>query len=547
MNQHRGTPWAAAATAAALIVVLAACGGGDGGSTTPTTTMPSMPSTPEVSGPSFERSNPTGEDLLDHWNSPTVAQATLGVTTANVPMGNIAALLRGTDQRRETSRALFRNAAPSTIETIGESGGITYGQWKDGPAGTLNIEFDWSRGQSATANQRGDLERAAKAWSYRLRDDFPARQVRTGHNYRGSGIIFTEPMTADDILIAVEVKERYDGTVAGGSYLTFTESNNELEPWFGHLEIQPEFLAGGPDQSSRFRVRAFTHEIGHTLGMHPLYRSDRDWSLNPEIYKRLIDRENATFTGANAMAANGGNPVPYQWVGADSTLVPPGTPGAEVDYGHLGPCRSIMAYCANSPALPSELDFAILDDIGYDLLPASEAAEPEVYGYGAWATYSAWGAGVERIIQYDESGDAIRVTDQLSAHVDAFGTMPGTAFADAHDGMTGSASWNGSLLGVDIGRAMLPPVFGDAAMTVDLATLEADVAFSGLTSVVDGRSEAFRTSSLAYDLDINGNTFADSDGVINGAFYGPGHEEMAGVLDDQSSSVNLIAGFGGTR
>ena len=46
---------------------------------------------------------------------------------------------------------------------------------------------------------------------------------------------------------------------------------------------------------------------------------------------------------------------------------------------------------------------------------------------------------------------------------------------------------------------------------------------------------------------MTGNGFSDADNVVAGSFHGPGHEEMAGVLDDRSSGVNLIAGFGGTR
>ena len=210
-----------------------------------------------------------------------------------------------------------------------------------------------------------------------------------------------------------------------------------------------------------------------------------------------------------------------------------------------------MSYCTpagrDQHVRPTELDFAILQELGYDLLPASEASESEVYGYGAWASYSAWGAGVERIITYHGSGDDLRITDRLSAHVDASRTMPGTSFADAHAARTGAATWTGCLLGVDVGRAMLPPVFADAAMTVDLADLDGTLAFDNLATAVGGEVHDFRQNSLNYDITVTGNGFSDGDGIVNGSFYGPGHEEMAGVLDDRYGEVNLIAGFGGTR
>ena len=94
---------------------------------------------------------------------------------------------------------------------------------------------------------------------------------------------------------------------------------------------------------------------------------------------------------------------------------------------------------------------------------------------------------------------------------------------------------------------MLPPVFGDAAMTVDLADLDGTLAFSNLMTAVDGQLHDFRRSRLDYNIAVTGNGFGDSDGVVNGSFYGPEQEEMAGVVDDRSSGVNLIAGFGGTR
>ena len=267
-------------------------------------------------------------------------------------------------------------------------------------------------------------------------------------------------------------------------------------------------------------------------------------------HEDYFDEEAGTFNGPHAMAANGGNPVPYQWIDDEYQPVPAVTPGAMIDFGHIEPCDSIMSYCNPGGRVrvkPSELDVAILRDLGYDTVSAREASEPEVYGYGAWATYSVWGAGVERIITYHESGNSLRITDCLSGHADAFGMMPDATFADAHTGMPGSATWIGSLLGVDIGRAMLPPVFGNAAMTVDLADLDGTLAFSNLMIAVDGEVRGFRRSSLDYAINVTGNGFSGGAGVVHGSFYGPGHEEMAGVLDDRSAGVNLIAGFGGTR
>ena len=543
----------AAAIATTTLTLLSACGGGGSGAGSPTA-QPMEPDPPMVMPEpdpivSFTRSNPTGQDLLDHWNQQEAAQTALGLTMGNVAMGGIRDLLRSAETVREDSRALMRNADASRIETIGAANGITYGTWQDGPAGTLNLQLDWSQAGSLSAERRGDFERAVKAWTYRLNEDFPARTVPAHEDYDFMLFSYDTPQVADDMLIAVEL-ETWDNShdVAGGNYFEWSERNGDLETWFGHIQI-PAGIRQDYHSDFRWYMHVITHELGHTLPSMP-HNDEGRLLPNMGPYEQYFDAEAGTFNGPNAMAANGGQPVPYQWIDEHYHEVPEGTPGAMIDFGHIEPCDSIMSYCnvgGRVRVKPSELDFAILQDLGYDLLSASEAAEPEVYGYGAWATYSAWGAGVERIIDYRDSGQNLQITDRLSAHADAFGVAPGTDFATAHASMTGSATWQGSLLGVDIRQGMLPPVFGDAAMTVDLANLDGTVAFSNLMTAINGNVRGFRQSDLEYDITVTGNGFADADGVIDGAFYGPGHEEMAGVVDDRSSGVNLIGGFGGSR
>ena len=144
---------------------------------------------------------------------------------------------------------------------------------------------------------------------------------------------------------------------------------------------------------------------------------------------------------------------------------------------------------------------------------------------------------MERILRGDRE-------DRLRAAADAFGSAPATNLADSTV-LEGQATWTGSLLGVDTGHAALPPVFGDAALHVDLAMLAGSAQFDNLTVDVDGVSRVFRNSSLFYAVNVAGNGFSDEQGRIKGGFYGPEHEEMAGILDDRD--VNLLAGFGGAR
>ena len=64
---------------------------------------------------------------------------------------------------------------------------------------------------------------------------------------------------------------------------------------------------------------------------------------------------------------------------------------------------------------------------------SSDAATawPELYGYGAWGKYSAWGAGVERSIHY-EGGRIVTASDTCWGRADAFGLAPPASLANTH-------------------------------------------------------------------------------------------------------------------
>ena len=125
---------------------------------------------------------------------------------------------------------------------------------------------------------------------------------------------------------------------------------------------------------------------------------------------------------------------------------------------------------------------------------------------------------------------------------------PGVDLADMHAPLQGTVTWSGSLIGVDLGQAMLPPVFGDAELRVELSTLQGTATFDDLTVYVGGESLAPSVlGGWSTPLVWPANDFSDDDGRLAGGFFGPGHEEMAGVLDDRRATVNLLAGFGGTR
>ena len=107
--------------------------------------------------------------------------------------------------------------------------------------------------------------------------------------------------------------------------------------------------------------------------------------------------------------------------------------------------------------------------------------------------------------------------------------------------------WTGNLIGVDRSRTDFPPVVGDATIDIDFATLAGKTQFQNLTTVHDGTASTFRHTNLSYDVNLDGNRFSDNAGHIEGALHRPGHEEMAGILDDDRPGVNVLGGFGGIR
>ena len=157
--------------------------------------------------------------------------------------------------------------------------------------------------------------------------------------------------------------------------------------------------------------------------------------------------------------------------------------------------------------------------------------------------------------EYEDDGSEVFARDQLRAGADAFGVAPSMTLAELHAAESlGSATWTGSLIGVDLGSAHLPPVFGDAELAVDLAALDGTAQFENLMVHDDGKAIGFRSPDLMYDIEVTGNSFSDAEtpfpmrmAIIAGSFFGPAHEEMAGILNDQTQGVELLAGFGGIR
>ena len=508
--------------------------------------------TPSVAIWGYAQDNPTAQDLLDHWNDPQTLRSALALSglsrsdTAERKQ-DLHALLDVANGDPGNAGVRFRNVRPENMEIIGERDGITYGQWKGGPAGTLDIEFDFRFVHGYDSElMRAGMEREGKLWSWRLKDTFEEHVIKRGsriHVSHPKYVSLNQDVPVDGLLVFVFEEP----SVWAGAPAQPTRPNvNHFQPLWGGVrypDLGPIVEALGHDPMTR--VWAMAHELGHILGVG-------GWNtlIDAPSGEHLINRENHTFEGPEATRANNGQPVPFQWWFEERKMaVAPGTPGATPDYGHLGVCDSLMSYgatCADGetvPSVPAEIDFAFLADIGYEVLDASTASEPEVYGWGAWGRYSGWGAGVQRTLWLSAED---KFVDRLRAGADAFGIAPGTALAD-NSALMGAVTWTGSLIGVDLGQDMLPPVLGDAQLRVELSSLRGTARFDDLTVFVENEAAPFRSPSVEHAIEVTGNTFSDADNRISGGFYGGAHEEMAGVLNDRRPDVNLVAGFGGKR
>ncbi len=487
--------------------------------------------------------NVSAADLQPSWSGLNALATKTGfaevTAEAAAARKNTLLRLRTAHTGTEGAKTALHDIPASSIVVAGERNGIAYGAWKSGPAGTLPVRHytgahDIESRSDVSKDFKAALRRSAKIWSKRLVDDgrrsrvtlLDGKVVRKVH-----GIVIQTRLHNDNGAASARVL-KYDRGKDRKGYRVYN----------GRIRI-PITLH---DNLHDGMVQTVAHEIGHILGVA---------RKGTELFKKYYDPESHTWRGPNAMRANDGKPVPMQWVSRTNwtRFMEPHAEGARRDTAHIGLCASLMAYCRDDydGSVPGEIDFAFLADIGYTVIDAETAAETERYGHLSWGEWAVWGASVGRDLK-DNRHETPH--DFVEAHAEAFGTAPAIPLS-GNDALTGTVEWNGSLVGVDLGRDRLPPVVGKAQLSVDLATLAGTARFSGLTVHVDGNNvlrrggttKPFRQSELSYAVAVADNDFADADGRVSGSFHGPAHQEMAGVLRDDREEVNLLAGFGGAR
>ena len=385
--------------------------------------------------------NTAGVDIRDTWKS----------------TGPIASYF---DLEGGGSLPRFEGLDTAGYSVLGSKKGITYAQRTSGPTDTIDIDFIGdSEGYFDALPDfvKGGIERAGKAWSHRLKDVLGPNQTKDllvthkGRDENGYKI----PRLVDGILIEFETdygNPEYRDNPWRGSKATFRYHQTVGEDFTvrtGWIRVAGRTITRSP----LWFADIAAHEIGHAIG-HDASHVNRPL---PETIHRHVDFERGVWTGPALTAANGGRNVPFQ---EDRD--------GEPEFGHLGACPMIMSYCGSLRAIPHEMDFAFMKDIGYTVAD-DYPAEPELYSYGAWAKHSAWVVTAARHMTFT----AARITDHIAVEADVFGNPSAADFAGAH---TGTLTWSGSLLASDM--AKFAPVFGEAEIVLSADTLAGAVRFT---------------------------------------------------------------------
>jgi len=232
----------------------------------------------------------------------------------------------------------------------------------------FNIELDYrfdSTGFFDDPDRRAALEAVAQIWESFIQDDFTNVPAGISFAVENPTTDETEMVVLDaeidDLLIFVGARSLPgntlaqagpDGVNAVGTIFSNRLQGSNFEPWVGGITFDPEanwFFDPTPDTDddipsgqSDFITTAL-HEIGHILGFGIA-------DISQEI------GAGAAFDGFNALAVNGGDPIPLE-----SDL-------AHVQDGFLN--NTVLmdpTSTTGTRKLPTQVDLALLADIGYEI------------------------------------------------------------------------------------------------------------------------------------------------------------------------------------
>ena len=211
--------------------------------------------------------------------------------------------------------------------------------------------------------------------------------------------------------------------------------------------------------------------------------------------------------------------------------------------GHTDPQRFPDATL--NPKIPANLPPSLLSLIDREALfaaygrfrPGTQPEQISAENLGSWAEESFHVRG-DLEIPGGEVSFGVAFRNGL-AQPWASGPEPPMDLAE-NERLSGSAAWSGALLGITPSGQV---VVGDSSLAVDLANLDGQLDFTDIEFDGGGR---WGDGDLGYSVEVRGNTFTRTGGdagEVTGAFFGPRHEGMGGVLERS----DLSAGFGGKR
>jgi hypothetical protein len=241
---------------------------------------------------------------------------------------------------------------------------------------TFDIKFDYrfDNANFFTNEKKAILEQAGEIWSSYIQDEFTAIPAGKKLKFQINGVekevILNEPI--DDLIIFVSSKETGNSgnlVLSEGAY--FAEfilgseqaqriQGNNFEPWLGTIEFNASvtdnfYFDSTPesDDDIPFDKQDFLslslHEIGHVLGI----------GISP-IFDQQV--KNAKFTGTQSVKLNGNQPVPLD---GDLTHI---RDGYTLDNDNDADALLDKSFTFGERNLPTDLDLAMLSDIGYDVI-----------------------------------------------------------------------------------------------------------------------------------------------------------------------------------
>ncbi|MBE9178237.1 pre-peptidase C-terminal domain-containing protein [Oculatella sp. LEGE 06141] len=234
----------------------------------------------------------------------------------------------------------------------------------------FNIQFDYRFDNGwFTPERKAALNAAANIWENIILDEFPDTPIGTrtpSISNPLTGEVLAEFVTdkvIDDVMIFVGARPLSSGTLALGgpsgdppNQPRYTGS--KFQPWLGSIAFNTNtnwFFDSTPDTATDIPASSFdfiftaVHEMGHVLGF-----------LNGPSGVNAFTNQTVgnSFSGANAIALNGGQPIPLEASGSSHTL-------AGYQFGTSGETLMSPRATPGTRKLPTVLDLAILNDLGY--------------------------------------------------------------------------------------------------------------------------------------------------------------------------------------